>query len=285
MKHLIVGHGSIGKRHGKNLLFLGEEIILLNRQKDSYDCKLREVDSVFITCPTAYHMEFAVKAAKAGKHVFIEKPVSNKIEGVDELFNISKANEKICYVGYNLRFHKDLIRIKDQIAHIGRVLFVKVEVGEYLPGWHPDEDYRKGYAARSDMGGGVVLTLSHEIDYIRWIFGKINSVKALSGKVSNLEIDVEDTACIIMKSDDGAFIELHMDYIQKPAVRTMKIQCEQGVINWDYYSNIAFDRNQMFMDEAAHYLSCCRNESLPLVTEEEVLDVMSLIENIKSQKQ
>ena len=281
MKHLIVGHGSIGKRHEKNLQRIGEKVVLFNRQKELFHNKVKQVDSVFITCPTAYHMVFALEAAKAGKHIFVEKPISDNIDKVRELFDICDSNGKVCYVGYNLRFNKNLIEIREDLEKLGRIFFVKAEVGEYLPGWHIDEDYRKGYAARSDMGGGVVLTLSHEIDYIRWLFGEIRSVKAFTGKVSNLDIDVEDTACIIMKSNDGVLIELHMDYIQEPAVRTMKIQGEFGVINWDYYSDKSFDRNQMFLDEVVHFIACCQKNASPLVTKEEVIDVMNIIEKIK----
>ena len=281
MKHLIIGHGSIGKRHAGNLLQLEEEVILFNRQTENYENKLGEVESVFVTCPTAYHMDFALKAAEKGRHVFIEKPVSNTINNVDRLFEICRQNEKICYVGYNFRFHEDLVKIKENLGRLGKILFVRVEVGEFLPDWHPYEDYRFGYAARADMGGGVVLTLSHEIDYIRWLFGPIVFVKALTGKVSNLKIDVEDIACIIMKSENNAYIELHMDYIQKPAVRTMKIQGEKGALSWDYYENKSFDRNKMFIDEIKHYLECCNGKAVPSVKKEEVLDVMMLIEKIK----
>lgn len=283
MKHLIIGYGSIGKRHSDNLISLGEEIVRFDRSKDKIEDKLEEVDSVFITCPTAFHMDFALKAAKANKHIFIEKPVSHNLENVKKLYSLCQSNDKICFIGYNFRFHKDLIEIKNKLKSLGKVEFVKVEVGEYLPGWHPDEDYRQGYAARSDMGGGVVLTLSHEIDYIRWLFGSVTSGKAFIGKVSNLDIDVEDTASIILKSDAGTLIELHMDYIQKPAVRTMKIKTESEIINWDYYENKSFDRNQMFIDEASHYLDCCHKKAQPIVTKKEVLDVMNIIEMIKSE--
>lgn len=281
MKHLIIGSGSIGKRHTRNLSSLNEETVIFDRRKDNLEEKLPEVDSVLVTCPTAYHMDYALAAAKAQKHVFIEKPISHTSENLDTLFDLCKKNGKICYVGYHLRFHKELIAIKEKIEHMGKVQFVKVEVGEYLPGWHPDEDYRKSYAAVKNMGGGVVLTFSHEIDYIRWIFGPVSCLKAFTGTVSHLEIDVEDCACIIMKNANGTIIELHMDYIQKTPVRTMKIQCESALIEWDYYANKDFDRNQLFVDEISHYIDCCHKKSSPQVSQTEVIDVMNIIEKIK----
>ena len=281
MRHLIVGFGSIGMRHVSNLVSMNEVVIIYDRHLHDFDERLKEVDSVFITCPTINHMEYALKAAKANKHVFIEKPISHNNKDIKNLYDICRKNNKTCYVGYNFRFHKELIDIKERLNNKD-VSFVKVEVGEYLPGWHPDKDYRKEYSARKDMGGGVVLTLSHEIDYIRWIFGKIKTVKAIIGKTSDLELDVEDTASVIMETEKGVFIELHMDYIQKPAVRTMKVRGKNIDIDWDYYANKEFDRNQMFIDEVTHYINCCNGNATPVVTEEEVVDVMNIIEEIKN---
>lgn len=317
MKYLFVGLGSIGQRHLRNLRNKTDETIMAYRstQKniselnseyniisyDNFDKALAEKpDAVFITNPTSLHLPFALKAARKGCHLFIEKPISCSLDGLDELFSIVEKNKLICYVGFNLRFHPNLIKIKELLTKkkIGRVLFARIQVGQYLPDWHPHEDYRNGYSARKDLGGGVLLTLIHELDYAYWLFGEIESVCAYLGKLSSLEIDVEDTASIIMKTRENAFLEIHLDYIQKPQVRTCEIVGEDGRIEWDYFKNEVklslnkdespvsykedkFERNDMYEDEMEHFLKCIKNKGQVKITPQEVKNVMRTVEAIK----
>jgi predicted dehydrogenase len=151
---------------------------------------------------------------------------------------------------------------------------------EYLPLFHPYEDYRRSYAARADLGGGVVLTQIHEIDYVHWLFGMPSSVFAVGGRVSELEIDVEDTASALLayKLDGKALaVHLHLDYLQRPSTRSCTVIGENGVIAVDLrqpsltWSDAkgkvvreerypGFERNQMFLDEMRHFLAAARRE-------------------------
>ena len=166
-------------------------------------------------------------------------------------------------------------------------------MGEYLPNWHPWEDYRKSYSAKKEMGGGVILTLIHELDYLFWLFGKVERVYAIGGKLTTLGIDVEDTALISLLTRTGISIQLRMDYWRKPSVRTMSIIGEKGEINWDYYKgeillsdrkgNIelfktskTWDRNCLFLKTMKDFLNAINNKSQPRTTLKDGIDVLKI---------
>jgi predicted dehydrogenase len=317
MKYMFIGLGSIGQRHLQNLRNITDDPIIAYRTKtdnvkefdEKYNIKSytdldqaleEKPDVVFITNPTNLHMPIALQVADNKSHIFIEKPISHDSEKVDELFTKMKENQKTCFVGFNFRFHPSLIRVKRLITEgrIGKILFARIQVGEYLPDWHPNKDYRNEYSARKDQGGGVILTLVHEIDYAYWLFGEIKSVMAFAEKISPLEIDVEDVASIIMKTKGNAIIELHMDYIQKPPTRVSEIVGTKGKIIWDYFANEIkiyenktkkwttieekdFERNQMYEEELKHFLNCVNGKEKPKISNKDVKDVMKVVEAIK----
>ena len=194
MKYLIAGLGSVGRRHFRNLVSLGEKDIVLLRSHRAtlpddelagcpVETDLREAlkkhkpNAVIVASPTSLHLETAIPAAEAGCHILLEKPISHSTERLDQLEKAVKESGSKILVAFQFRFHPGLIRAKQLISdgEIGRVISAHVHFGEYLPAWHPWEDYRKGYAARADMGGGVVLTQCHA-DYLPWLVGKVKSV-------------------------------------------------------------------------------------------------------------
>ena len=185
----------------------------------------RGYDAVVICNPTALHTEFATRAAAASCHLYVEKPVSNTLANTDELVRTVQRNGLVAAVGCQFRFHPNLTAIKGWLDEdvIGRALSVHVDTGEYLPGWHSWEDYRKGYAAREDLGGGVVLTLIHEIDYLYWLLGGLKPVNAFGGTSGALDLAVEDHLTAMLVSEADAPVTLHIDYLQRPPCRRMKI--------------------------------------------------------------
>jgi predicted dehydrogenase len=245
-------------------------------------------EAVFICNPSSLHTRIALQAARAGAHLFIEKPVSHTLEGVDELLTLVQQKQLVCHVGYNFRFHPALQRIKALLeqGHFGRPLTVRSEIGEYLPNWHRYEDYRTMYASRADLGGGVVLSQIHEMDLIYWYFGMPVSVYSLGGHLSHLEIDVEDTASSLMQYDGplGRFpISLHQDYLQRPPVRSFKIVGDRGVATADlirhqltvhdadgavveHMDGAGFNRNDMFRGQMQHFLRCLVGHESPTVS-------------------
>ncbi len=318
MRALIVGLGSIGQRHVRNLrTVLGDDVQIdacrTRRQPTVLSESLEIVpggdveaahgirafhsmaealaqapDCVFVCNPTGLHMPSALSAARAGCHLFIEKPLSDTWDGVEELAALVDEKRLVACVGYQMRFHPCLQRLRDLLAdgRIGPVVSVHAAIGEYLPGWHPYEDYRQTYASRRDLGGGVVLTQIHEIDYLQWLFGLPRRVFALGGHLSRLEIDVEDTASVLMEcvvDGRGVPVHLHQDCVQRPPVRTCQVVGDDGQIRVDFHalsvdvydaggrrcdaqSFAGFERNELFLAELRHFLGCLRGEGAPLVS-------------------
>ena len=297
MKILIAGLGSIGRRHLRNLLALGEQDILLYRTHQSTlpDDELapfpveseleaalaHQPDAVIVSNPTALHLDVAIPAAEAGCHLLLEKPITDRMDDRVNTLNKIVADKKLqVLVGYQFRFHPVLAQIKAllQTGTLGKPLSVCAHWGEYLPGWHPWEDYRQGYAARKDLGGGVVNTLCHPLDYLRWLFGEVDSLSAMTGQVSQLELDVEDVAEVLLKFRSGIIGTVHLDYFQRPPSHWLEINTENGYIRWDNASGEArvysvqgetwqtltppqgFERNQLFMEETRHFLALIRGE-------------------------
>lgn len=312
----MVGLGSIGQRHLRNILALlgmKAEISAYRVRKeqavvtetltieegaelgkkyryDSYDdleAALSTLpEAVFICNPSSMHIPVALAAARRGCHLFIEKPLSHDLDGVQELISVVEAKRLVALVGFQLRFHPCLARFKRLIEEerVGRLLAVHAEVGEYLPGWHRWEDYRRMYAARKGLGGGVVLTQIHEIDYATDLFGPPRSVYAVGGHLSSLEVDVEDTAAILMEctfKGSPLPVFMHMDFLQRPPSRRCRVIGERGAITMDLrdlevvtvdhegrkdvYRCEAFDRNRLFLDEVEHFFACIAGEARPVV--------------------
>jgi predicted dehydrogenase len=292
MKFLIAGLGSIGRRHLRNLLALGESDILLYRTHQSTlpdeeltpfptftklaDALAQKPDAVIVSNPTACHMHVALPAAMAGCHLLLEKPISDvKDEQVDALKRVADERGIRVLVGFQFRFHPVLMQLKQILfqGQLGRPYSFRCHWGEYLPNWHPWEDYRDSYAARNDLGGGVVNTLSHPLDYVRWLFGEVQSLTAVTGHVSDLEINVEDVAEITLNFVNGTLGSIHLDYYQRPPSHWLEINCEKGLVRWDNAVGAArvyhvdkgqwqdinrpaeFERNDLFLAEMQHFIN------------------------------
>jgi predicted dehydrogenase len=238
--------------------------------------------------------------AREGVHLFVEKPIANTLEGIDELIDLCQLKGLVLSVGYNLRFYEPMRVLRRELRAIGKVVLVRAEVGQYLPDWRPGADYRLGVSAREELGGGVVLELSHELDYVRWLIGEVATVSASVGRLGGLEIDVEDTAEIILGFADGAIGNIHMDMIQRAKVRSCRIIGTEGTLEWDgiehrvrYFSAAAqaweylfeeenFDSNQMFVDEIEHFLKCVTEGGDPLVSGQDGRRVLEIALAVKS---
>ena len=300
MKFMIAGMGSIGRRHLRNLKALGEEDILLYRsgrstlQDDELDGYITETeldvalahkpDAVIVSNPTALHLDVAIPAAEAGCHLLLEKPISNNMERVDELLVAVKSGGGKVLVGYQFRFHPGLQAVKRVLEEelIGVPVSVRAHWGEYLPDWHPWEDYRRSYAARKDLGGGVVLTLCHPFDYLRWLLGEVVSTSGLVGHAGDLGVEVEDVVDAVLEFSSGAIGSVHLDYYQRPSTHLLEIIGTKGTIRWDntdgcvniytdkkdHWESIslpkAFERNDMFLAEMKHFLDIARGQVEPI---------------------
>ncbi|HEX7621804.1 MAG TPA: Gfo/Idh/MocA family oxidoreductase [Anaerolineales bacterium] len=312
MKFLIAGLGSIGRRHLRNLKALGESDILLFRthratlsddelagipfETDLQHALASKPDAVIVANPTSIHLDVAIPAAKLGCHLLLEKPVSDSLAGLDDLATVARKSGSHILVGFQFHFHPTLQKTVEllQAGAIGRLLSIRAQWGEYLPGWHPWEDYKQGYAARADLGGGAARSLTHPLDYLRWLCGDVQSLWAFTGNLG-LGLPVEDTAEIGLRFVNGAIGSVQLNYNQRPAAHHLELIGTEGTLRWDNTdgslhvfraSSIAqgqdhgggwehflppagFDRNTMFLDEMRHFLSVMRGEAEPVCTMED----------------
>lgn len=298
---LIAGFGSMGRRHLRNVKTLGYKNFILYRTGKSTlpDDEIRDIPTEYnlakalsykpvatiVTNPTALHMSVALAAAKAGSHLFLEKPISHSMKGVEDLRRLIQNRGLIALVGFQFRFHPLLRQVKRLLEDnvIGPVVSVQAHWGEYLPGWHPWEDYHQGYSAKSKLGGGVLLTLCHPFDYLRYLLGEVESVSAIQSQIGGLGIEVEDNADVLLKFKSGVIGNVHLDYIQRPPEHYVRIIGQNGTIHWDNLAGFlkwhsskgkwkkvsvpeGFERNNLFLDEMRHFISCIAKNEQPLCT-------------------
>lgn len=318
LKAVFVGLGGIGQRHLRNLrMVLGDAVevhayrvrrtspVLTDRLEPIagenlealYDVHVHgsleaalatSPDVAFICNPSSLHVPTALAAARAGCHLFLEKPVSHDLEGLDELRAVVQERNLAAVVGYQLRFHPCVKQLKAwwEADLIGRPVAMQVEVGEHLADWHRYEDYRTMYAARADLGGGVILSQIHEFDYLYDLLGLPVRIAAFGGHLTGLEIDVEDVAVSVLEfmlRGRPLPVALHQDYIQRPVRRRCVVIGDAGRISIDLaglkaersaadgkvvesHDYAGFARNEMFIAELQHFLACVRGEVLPLVS-------------------
>lgn len=316
MNWLVLGHGSIAKRHIKNLrtLWPDSDITCLlthraltendnapagaDRITDDFDaCLEQKYDGAIIATPASEHLRQARRLLEKSIPLLIEKPLSVSCEQCEELQSLAQTKNVPVLTGYILRFFPITQRLHDLISHqtFGPVTGLKAEVGSYLPDWRPDIDYRKSVSASRALGGGALLELSHEIDYVYWLLGM---PKAVLGKLDNsgeLEIDCEDSVDIQLAYTD--FIAaIHMDFLQKPPVRRCSISFDKAEIEADFISgellirqqqqetkeNLALkDPDEAFRNELRHFNECILGRSKPRVSLREACDIMHLIDQIR----
>lgn len=257
MKVLVVGCGSIGERHIRNLMGLHvdevaacdtdenrlstirDECSLSGAFTDLSDALDKGFEAVLVCTPPSTHIAIAREALEYGAHVFIEKPLSNTLDGVDDLIKQASRKKRVLSVGYNFRFHPGLTMVKESIAkkEIGMALAARAQFGQYLPDWRPWQDYTKSYTARTDLGGGIILDGSHEIDYMLWLLGDVREVFCFAGNAKNLDTQTEGIAEILLRFESGCLGEVHLDYVRPGYARNCEIVGERGIIKWDYKLN------------------------------------------------
>lgn len=289
MRFLIAGLGSIGRRHLRNLVALGERDIVLYRTRrgtlpeaglttfptetDLAAALAHRPDAVIVTNPTSEHLAVAIPAAEAGCHLLVEKPISHTLEGIAELAGAARRTGSRVLVGYQFRFHPGLREIRRIVedGSLGKIIGARAHWGEYLPDWHPWEDYRRSYAARADLGGGVLRTLSHPFDYLRWLLGEAEVLWGRAARSGELEIDVEDVADVALAFPSGAIGAVHLDFLQRPASHLVELTGTQGTATWrpdegnvqtwnaprtegrTIGSPVGWQRNDMFLAEMRHF--------------------------------
>ena len=286
-KILVVGLGSIGTRHVSNLINIGcnlgiysyQNRIISSEKGITYEPNLsndvlKKYDAIVIANSTEKHLVVASMCVEENKPFYIEKPLSNNFEGIDSI-NRKIIKEKLhTKVGYMMRAHPNLLFIKDFIKKNQRKIYhVTSTVGQWLPDWRPNTDYRKCYSAFSEYGGGVIYELIHELDTSYWLFGEIDELFCFKDKVSDLEVNTEDFAQIIMKTKAGFTIDVKLDYLKSVYKRDIEIIMDGMLIFWNFVEGTVtlidklnpkgviihqtsenFTRNSMFVDLMGQFL-------------------------------
>jgi len=245
-KVIIFGLGSIGRRHAKILsddfrcvLFAyrsgkrpGRNDLGIEEVRDWVEVERLKPEVALITNPTALHIRTAIRCALLGMHLFIEKPLSHELKDIDMLESICRRKKLTCYTAYCLRFHPVIKKIRELIKDKD-IYHARVICSSYLPDWRPGQDFRKSYSASRNKGGGVLLDLSHELDYIEFLFGEINKIEGICGRASALTRDSEDFADMVLALNSGVRANLHLDIFSRVDERTIKVDFNGGYIKGD----------------------------------------------------
>ncbi len=287
---LVVGAGSIGRRHARNLKALGARRIWVydvdshrarslaaeveGRAWEDWDAVLRAGPRVALVCsPPVFHVSQALDLARVGAHLFIEKPLSVSLEGVEALVNEVHRRDLKVLVGCNFRFHPGLQRLRTWLEEgaLGKPLYARAVFGQYLPDWHPWEDYRRGYSARKDLGGGVLLDRIHEFDTLWWLFGPPQRVQGWLVHTGSLDIETEDLVEAWLEYPQGLRATVHTDYLNRRYTCRLEILGTQGTATWSFAPHRVtlyraesgeevrlawprYDWNAMYVEQMRHFL-------------------------------
>lgn len=314
-KALVVGSGSIARRHLSNLRRLlpeaevgcvsasgrplsDGETVATTQLQSMATAVAWAPDLAVVASPASLHLDHACQLLDAGVPVLIEKPLSDSLDRVRDAAPLLACHCDRIEVAYNLRFLSSARRMKALIdeACVGRILSLRIEVGQYLPDWRPHADYRHQVSANRSLGGGVLLELSHELDYLTWLFGRFDQVFCIAKNSGQLEIDVEDCADILLTREDLT-AQVHLDFLQRRASRSCKVIGSTGALHWDLianhillehhegeqilFSDSSVDRNDMYVEQLRGFIEVAAGRAAPRITLDDGLAVLDMVEAMR----
>ena len=322
IKICLIGRGSIGKRHLKNLLALGyKNIIAFSNRYDKVKTiqfekefgvqtinNLEKLETfqpkIFFICnPTSLHEQAMQLAIDHGAHIFVEKPISHALGNLEKIKTELIKKKLLLFQANCLRFHPVIKGIKELLANneFGNLQYAKIFCGGYFPDWHPSEDYHVSYVGKKELGGGAVLTLQHEIDYVYWFFGELKNLCSITKKISDLDINVEDSAEILAESNTCPMVNIHLNIFQRPHSRKIQIFGNNASLTYQFgdptlrlynfnnknYKEFFYigdyDTNQMYIDEVKHFFNCLDGNDTPLVGIDEAIYTLKTCLEIKKE--
>jgi len=245
-----------------------------------------------ICTPPNSHIKLAKKALKLNSHVFIEKPLSDSLNGIKQIEKLAKEKKLKVFVGYSFRFDKGLKIVKKLISanEIGQIFSFDAYEGWHLSNWRPWQNYEDSYTVKKNMGGGIILDGSHELNYLQWLGGKIELVYCMYSKIPNISKNVEGIAEILMKFNSKAIGRIHLDFLNPKYNRHCEILGDKGSIIWSFenktieiqknlnkkikkikYGN---DTNQMYIDEIKHVIKCIKGNKDEIISLKESINTL-----------
>ena len=243
-----------------------------------------EPDAVLVANAASTHAATAVPFAASGVPVLVEKPIATTLDDADDMIAAARAGGAPFMVGYNLRFHPPLVRLTDVVrTELGDVWVLRASAGQHLASWRPGTDYRTSVTAQDALGGGAVLELSHEVDLALCMLGRATSVSARTGRMSDLDIDCEDFAEIVLDFENGSVACIHLDLFDWLSTRWCRVVGSGGTVHWEAghdgvvlhepngssrvaHDGTATDRNAMYREELRAFFGSIESGATPPVT-------------------
>ncbi|MEK8023143.1 MAG: Gfo/Idh/MocA family oxidoreductase [Candidatus Hydrogenedentota bacterium] len=322
MRFLVAGCGSIGKRHVRNLVQIGiapADIGVYDPNPDrareaGQGCGVErqytdlatalddgQFGAVLVCAPTAFHTQVGLPAAERGCHLFVEKPIARDATDLEKLLRLTEEKNLVFMVAYLFRFHPGYRLVKEILdaGTIGVVYAARVECGQYLPDWHPHEDYRHFYMSKEAEGGGALLDISHEFDYVRSFMGsRVVEVSGFHDTLGPLEMDADNMSATLLRFENRAIASVHLDLLQRTVRRNCELIGEKGTLIWDHISKTVtvytpadkkgtvrkyeYDGNQAYIDELNHFRECIAEKKSPLVDGRSGYDTLQIVLAAKS---
>lgn len=292
---LVIGSGSIGRRHIANLLAIGADVTVFSYRgnissfpegvkvlNDLNEVLVNTFEGVVVANRTDLHVDTALRFGRLGMALFIEKPLSNNLSKIAELQEVVREMDIVVETGFMLRFHPNLLWIRDFLTSgkLGKVHYMRIAVGQYLPEWRAGTDHRICYSAKREFGGGVIFDLVHDLDIAQWMAGGVDEAAVMVAYEKSLEVETEALAQMSLRCANGVLAQVHMDYLRPTYARTMEIVGSQGALLWNYTAGrveldrpssgitlvhevpMPFERNDMFVAHMKLFLQRIRDRRL-----------------------
>jgi predicted dehydrogenase len=317
-KAAVIGLGNIAARHRHNLKLLFPKIELLVMSASGRipkeiigDCDgivtnineliQAQVELVIVASPAPYHAQHSIPFIIAGIPTLIEKPVVTSLEDAAAISQAIELHDTPVTIGYCLRYLPSSQKLKVLLEQkiIGTLYNAHIEVGQYLPDWRPNKDYRISVSAQRKLGGGTLFELSHELDYAQWLLGPLKIEHSILRRSAELALDVEDMADIILRTEMGAVATIHLDFLQRKVHRKCSFVGSEGRIEWDLilntvtlitaaetavlYSEPDWDKNNMYLAMLEDFLQMIEKNQHTCINFFEAMNTVSLIDEIKKQ--
>ena len=317
-KVAVIGLGNIATRHRRNLkmLFPNTKLLAMSASGRIPDDKVSDCDGIAISVeelikeqvelvvvasPAPFHALHSIPLIEAGIPTLIEKPVTTTIEDVNAILQAIKLHSTPVAIGYCLRYLPSAQKLKVllETGKLGTLYNAHIEIGQYLPDWRPNKDYRDSVSANQSLGGGALFELSHELDYAKWLLGPLSIQHAILRTSDELGLEVEDMVDILALTDLNGVANIHLDFLQRKAYRQCSFVGSEGRIDWDLiknqlilttatevtvlYSEPDWDKNKMYLEMIADFVLMAEGKVHSCIEVIEAAATVDLIYKIKQQ--
>ncbi|MCL1057799.1 Gfo/Idh/MocA family oxidoreductase [Shewanella gelidimarina] len=314
----VIGLGNIALRHRKNLKHLYPEATIIavsasgrtpNIPVECADFFCNDIDTllglapdlVVIASPASCHLAHAMIFIEANIAVVVEKPLSDSLDGAQLLLDLALQQQSPVHIGYCLRYLSSAIELKKHLGNkiIGEIYHCSASVGQYLPDWRPNKHYSASVSANSQLGGGALLELSHELDYLQWFLGPLTCQYAQLRTSKELALDVEEIADLVLTNTQGTVCNVHLDFLQKQPQRECTFIGSTGRLHWNLISNTLtlysaaetkilyqaadWDKNKMYINMLNDFTSRIARNDANLDSVKDAHQTLRLISQIKQQ--